>query len=238
MTENDDTKLAGRFRDEDRIASGRHLILFDDAGNEEMVRPSSKIHFRGDCGLIRIHQSTYRRSDKIRVICGDRSYVEINRGVVNFLLSVECEAPGSTVVIGRNATVMTARIRVTAEPDLECIIGSGALISANVNFRPSDGHTIFDINNPLNVLNEPLRGIHVGNHVWIGADVTILKDVTIPDDCVIGRGSLVTCRPYETHSIIAGVPARTIRTGVSWSHKHIGDHRREYLARAAGKAEG
>ena len=45
---------------------------------------------------------------------------------------------------------------------------------------------------------------------WIGANVTILKGVTIGHDSVVAAGSVVTksCEPY---SIVGGVPAKLIR---------------------------
>ena len=45
---------------------------------------------------------------------------------------------------------------------------------------------------------------------WIGANVTILKGVTIGRGSVVAAGAVVTrsCPPY---SIIGGVPARVIR---------------------------
>jgi len=45
--------------------------------------------------------------------------------------------------------------------------------------------------------------------VWIGAGARILTDV--PQGTVVGAGAVVT-RQGEPFSIVAGVPARTIRS--------------------------
>jgi acetyltransferase-like isoleucine patch superfamily enzyme len=51
---------------------------------------------------------------------------------------------------------------------------------------------------------------HIGDEVWIGAHVTILKGVTIGDKTIVGAGSVVT-KSLPPGVIAAGVPARVIR---------------------------
>lgn len=53
--------------------------------------------------------------------------------------------------------------------------------------------------------------IKIGDHVFIGANSTILPGVTIGDYAVIGAGSVVT-RDVPANSVVVGVPARTIGT--------------------------
>ena len=43
--------------------------------------------------------------------------------------------------------------------------------------------------------------IKIGNNVWTGANVTVLKDVTIGDNCIIGTGVLVH-KDVPSNSII------------------------------------
>ena len=51
--------------------------------------------------------------------------------------------------------------------------------------------------------------VHIGNHVFIGANTTILPGVAIGDYAVIGAGSIVT-HDVPTRTVVAGVPAKEI----------------------------
>ena len=57
--------------------------------------------------------------------------------------------------------------------------------------------------------------ISIGNHVWIGINVTILKGVKIGDGAIIAAGAVVT-RDVPERCLAAGVPARVIKNNVSW----------------------
>lgn len=61
--------------------------------------------------------------------------------------------------------------------------------------------------------------IRIGNHVFIGANSTILPNVTIGDYAVIGAGSLVT-HDIPANTVAAGVPARVICTIEEYTHKN------------------
>ena len=59
--------------------------------------------------------------------------------------------------------------------------------------------------------------VKIGNRCWIGAKVTILKDVELGDGCVVGAGAVVT-HSFPAGSVIAGVPARALHTP-DWNEK-------------------
>jgi acetyltransferase-like isoleucine patch superfamily enzyme len=67
------------------------------------------------------------------------------------------------------------------------------------------------IEQPGSIAKQPLVGspVRIGNNVWIGAGVIILKGVTIGNDAVIGAGAVVTGN-VATGEKVAGVPARAI----------------------------
>lgn len=51
--------------------------------------------------------------------------------------------------------------------------------------------------------------IIIGNNVWFGQNCTILKGVTIGDNCIIGYGSIVV-KDIPSNSVAVGCPARVI----------------------------
>ena len=59
-------------------------------------------------------------------------------------------------------------------------------------------------------LPENDQPVVIEDDVWTGANITILKGVTIGRGSVIAAGSVVT-KSFPPYSIIAGVPARLIR---------------------------
>lgn len=76
-----------------------------------------------------------------------------------------------------------------------------------------DTHTILDTaGQPSN----EARPITFGDKVWIGCRSTILKGSTIPSNCVIGACSLVSGSRFEEKTIIAGSPAKSVKTIGGW----------------------
>lgn len=53
--------------------------------------------------------------------------------------------------------------------------------------------------------------VRIGNYCWIGAKAVILKGVTLGDNCVVAAGAVVT-RDVPSGGVVAGVPARVIKT--------------------------
>ena len=96
-------------------------------------------------------------------------------------------------------------------------IGQNVVISERVVIRDSDNHTIhLDGEDGRTDANPSTIPIVIGDHVWIGMNSIILKGVHIGDGAVIAAGSVVN-KDVPSHCLAGGVPAKIIKTGVSWN---------------------
>ena len=95
-------------------------------------------------------------------------------------------------------------------------IGHHVVISERVVLRDSDSHVIKDVKGME--LEKPVvtAPIEIGDHVWIGMNVIVLKGVTIGEGSVVAAGSVVN-KDVPPHCLVAGVPAKVVKTNVTWS---------------------
>ena len=85
-------------------------------------------------------------------------------------------------------------------------LGDGCLVGHNVVFATLDHDK-----RPERRGDMTAAPIVVGKDVWIGAHATILKGVTIGDGAIVAAGAVVT-RDVPPNTIVAGVPARVVKT--------------------------
>ena len=72
----------------------------------------------------------------------------------------------------------------------EVIIGEGTIFGENVKIYDHN-HIYSNPDIPIKDQGYTSAPIHIGKHCWIGSNVSILKGVTIGDNCVIGAGCVI-----------------------------------------------
>jgi acetyltransferase-like isoleucine patch superfamily enzyme len=81
------------------------------------------------------------------------------------------------------------------------VLGRGAWVGPGSRVFDSDPHDL-DAEHPRS--SAP---VEIGDHVWVAADSTVLKGVTIGAHAVVGTRSLVT-EDVPPHTLVFGQPAR------------------------------
>lgn len=88
-------------------------------------------------------------------------------------------------------------------------IGRNVLIATHTTIVASN-HNFGDTTELITNQGMTCKGIVIGDNVWIGAGVTILDGSVIGEGVVIGAGAVVS-GIVEAYSVVAGIPAKTIR---------------------------
>ena len=144
-------------------------------------------------------------------ITGDNNCVSISEGVEMRNATIIIRGNGCILEIGKNTTFGGIRI-VNVGKNNKISIGESCMFSDNIEVWASDTHPIFNKHGEW--INKE-RPISIGNGVWVGSRVSILKGVKIGEGSIIGMGSLVT-KDISHHTIAAGSPSRELVDGVSW----------------------
>lgn len=128
-------------------------------------------------------------------------------GTYNFAYGAYIEiVNGGTLTMGQGA----ANVGLTIMCAKEVTIGNGVRIGRNVSIRDFNGaHVII---NDTYVNHAP---VHIGNHVWLCSGCSIMPGVTIGEGSVVAANAVVT-RSVPPRSLVAGAPAKVIKSDIEW----------------------
>ncbi|MEZ9634346.1 DapH/DapD/GlmU-related protein [Vibrio cyclitrophicus] len=113
---------------------------------------------------------------------------------------------------GQFSSIVSGKAHVLSEnmPKSETIkltVGDGSMIAEGVTMMTADGHPIL---NSEGIKISSYGDIVLGKHVWVGANATILKGVTVGRGSVIGLNSVVT-KSIPENTIAVGTPCKPIK---------------------------
>ena len=116
-------------------------------------------------------------------------------------------------------TLLCGKIELAAIEGTSIEIGKECLFSSNIDIRTGDSHSLLQKGTGTRI--NPSKSIRIGDHVWVGRSVTILKGTTVPENCMVGAASLL-CKAYvKPNCVLAGVPAREVKQDIEWIGERI-----------------
>lgn len=178
-----------------------YKVIFDIDGKDNIIE------IKKNCGLQNLLIKIKGNNHHL-IIEAD---VNIKKGVIWF------EDNNNSIFIDKYTTIEEAHIAVT-EPNHKIYIGMDCMLSHGITIRTGDSHSIIDTISGKRV--NYAKDIIIDDHVWIGANVAIMKGVKINKNSVIGINSVVTKEVAE-NSLVAGIPAKMIKENVTWNRKRI-----------------
>lgn len=148
------------------------------------------------------HGSIDIRGDRNRVRIGDNADVAPG---------IEMHSHDSVIDIGRDTTMFGCWLRIRERGRIE--IGEDCMLSSGVSMASSDMHAMYDIETDRRV--NPPGNIRLGDHVWLGQNVQVLKGVGIGNGSIIGARTVVS-RDVAENVAVAGQDGRVVREKVYW----------------------
>ena len=150
-------------------------------------------------------------------ICGDNNFIELSEYVSGNNAEFYIEDNGNRIIC-KNNTTFAGRIHLACTEGKTIMIGNGCLFSSEIVLRTGDSHSV--INDKGERINAA-KDIEIGNHVWVGYRTLINKGVQVPDNCIIGTGSVLTHSFSQKGICIAGNPAGIIKENISWLTERV-----------------
>lgn len=171
------------------------------------------INIKGDNNTIYIEEPYKFINSRICFDCND-SYVKIGENSICNTLVILNNGGFSNrnIEIGKNFACWGGEMLLNGRGN-SIHIGDDCLFSKEIHIMNGDGHNIFIEGQKI----PPAEDVYIGNHVWVGMGVYILKNSVIPDGSIVGAGSVVAKKILQQNVAIAGNPAKIIKTNVNWS---------------------
>ena len=129
----------------------------------------------------------------------------------------------STCEIGNNNYINQISIQLYNQNSI--MIGSHSMFSTGITMFIGDFHTVLK-NSTKETLNSKTT-VTIGNHVWVGMNVLLLKSAQIPNNCIVGAGSVVAKKFTKENCVIAGNPAKICKEDIDWDGQSLHKYKEE-----------
>jgi len=122
-----------------------------------------------------------------------------------------CVMPYGCLTFGEGTTINAESAVICAH---RIRFGAGCMVSWQVLIMDSDLHAVVGMRDQQRI--NPDQPIEIGDRVWLGSRVTVLKGTRIGNGSVVSAGAICAGDLALENVIYAGVPARPIRHEVTW----------------------
>lgn len=191
------------------------LIIKGRFGNSIILKGAflkkTKIRIVGKNNTVIIHPEN-RLYNCLLHVSGNNCKIVIGKHCILSHTELWIEDDGGEIQIGYRTTIEGGHIAATEGQSIS--IGEDCMFSHRIEIRNGDSHAIYDEQSKIRI--NSAESILIGNHVWLGTDVKVLKGAVIGENSIVATGAIVAGKFEELNAIYGGVPARKIKENITW----------------------
>lgn len=173
---------------------------------------NSKINFNGKNNLLVCEENVTLVNSNID-FNEDNSILYLSSSSHSYRVNISLN--GNNVCFFGKDNYFNAVTAIVLSESKNVIIGDGCLFSYDIFIRVSDVHLLYSRDSRERINHS--KSIYIGDHVWFGQKLLILKGTRIGSGAVIGAGSVVTGKEIPSNTTFAGNPAKLIRDSTFWT---------------------
>lgn len=197
----------------------KQRFLLQDKGHDNHIQIAKDARIIGNSAI------TIRKGHDNNITIGEHGKfnklkIDINGNHNQIIIGEHVKFSGQLLIVGNHLHIhigdrTTAIDCYVLARDKSVAIGKACMISRGIEIRATDVHKVYDIDSDVR-LNNAHSDVVLGDQIWVAANVTISKNVSIASGCIIAADAFVN-KPIETpNCMVAGIPAKIIRQNVRW----------------------
>lgn len=187
------------------------------------------------CNSVLLESCLFNKSNVI--VDGSGNKVTLSGEIYNCKINVS--GNNNTIIIKNNCKIYNTTIFLNSHNsvlsiDEDSTIGSGCIVCMGagknisigkrcmfgdcIDVWNTDSHPIYSLETKQ-IINCS-KDVFIGDDVWIGKYVVVLKGAHIGNGAICGMKSMVT-KEIPSCSLCVGMPARVIKNNVTWKRNYI-----------------
>lgn len=177
-----------------------------------------EFNIHGEHNLVLIHPGAVLNNVSFNLY-GDNHRVIIGKNVrFNERGSIWAEDRDCLISIAQNCTFEGVHFSAT-EPNSKLIVGEDCMFSYDIDVRTGDSHSLMSNSEGERV--NYAKNIIFGEHVWVASHCIFTKGARVGSNSVVGTGSLVNKAFSQEHVMIAGRPAKVLKSDIQWLRERV-----------------
>lgn len=184
-------------------------------GNEPKLI-NSRVKFKGKNNILVCDGRVTLRDSNI-FFEADNSIIYLSHNIHDYYLHISIF--NNSVLFMEEQTYLAGSLTLILSESKNIFIGRNCMFAKDVYVRLADPHLIYDVET-MGRINLS-KSIYIGDHVWFGQEVLLLKGCKIGSGSIIGARAVLSNKIIPSNSLWGGIPARELRKNIFYDSSSV-----------------